>query len=55
MESKNEKDEKPQMDKKDVNGDVAGPTGLKFALLILSAFSAMFLVTLVRYPQRRSS
>lgn len=32
----------------DKDSDVAGPSGVKFALLMVSAFAAMFLVSLVR-------
>ncbi|KAI1378718.1 putative MFS multidrug transporter [Hypoxylon crocopeplum] len=48
MESKHEKAGAPsQMDgHKGMKGDTPGPTGLKFALLMLSAFAAMFLVSL---------
>lgn len=39
------------VDGKDAAGkdsEVAGPSGVKFALLMVSAFAAMFLVSLVR-------
>ena len=53
MASRHGKESTSQADKenkgtKGKDGDKANPSGLAFALLIVSVFSAMFLVSLVR-------